>query len=648
MTRRLHVKSARGTESIAGRIGNPSQPTVQSPPGWVTVSICLLLAVAVWVVFGQTRHHEFINLDDDRFIYGNAIVAQGLTLKGVVSAFTHLNTDNWHPLTSLSYMMDCQFYGLNPGGHHLTNVLLHAATAILLFLVLRNLTGSFWRSAFVAAVFALHPLRVESVAWATERKDVLSGLFFVLTLGAYARYVRRSEKGGPKVEGNHWRSKLRPLTSRDYWLAVLLFALGLLSKTMLVTLPFVLLLLDYWPLRRLEFSTSKSQLSTVKQLVWEKLPFLLLSAVAGVATMQAQAALIESAQNLTLLARAGNALVSYAVYLGQMFYPVGLAVFYPHPGNQLSVWTVGLCAVVLGLVTVGVMRWQRTRPYLLVGWLWYLGMLVPVIGIVQAGSHARQDHYTYLPHIGLYVMVAWGAVELCGRWRWHRAALPAAAVVTLTGLMALAHAQTGYWRDSVALWTHTLACTSGNVLAHNNLGNALGQRARWSEAIPQYEQALQLKPGYVEAQNNLGLALFQLGRWDEAIPHFKSAIRLAPYGAAAYSNLGVALAQQGKLKEAIPYFERALQINPDYQDAHANLGVALDQLGRGNEAIPHFARALQLNPQDAQAENNLGLAFSKQEKWREAIPHFERAVQLNPGYGEARKNLGFALSQQGK
>ena len=445
------TKPARGTgsplqpRSSAGQTDIASQPTVQTPPGWVTAVVCLLLALAVWMVFGQTRHHEFVNFDDGRLIYENSAIIQGLSLEGVVKAFTQINADEWYPLTSISHMADSQLYGLEPGGHHLTNVLLHAATAILLFLVFRNLTGAFWPSAFVAAVFAVHPLRVESVAWVTERKDVLSGLFFVLTLGAYARYVRRSEARSPRLGAGSPAFFLRPLTSIDYWLTVLLFTLGLLSKTMLVTLPFVLLLLDYWPLNRLTLSTLNAdksrtgfQLATVMQLLIEKMPLLMLSAAACAATILAQQGTIQTGLDLSFPARAGNALVSYATYLGQMVYPCGLAVFYPHPGNQLSGETVVWCVAILLLISVCVLRWQRERPYLLVGWLWYLGMLVPVIGFLQVGIQARADRYTYLPQLGLYVMVAWGAVDLFRDWRWHRVVLSATAALILMGLIFLA------------------------------------------------------------------------------------------------------------------------------------------------------------------------------------------------------------------
>ena len=659
----------------SGRTAPAGQPVVRPPPGWVTALTCLLLALAVWAVFGQTLHYGFVNYDDNRFVFENSAITQGLSLRGVVSAFTHSNADEWYPLTSLSHMADWQLYGRNAGGHHLTNVLLHAATAILLFLALRSLTGAFWRSAFVAGVFALHPLRVESVAWVTERKDVLSGLFFVLTLWAYARYAKgrmqkavisnqlsviSNQSDGSRntqhATGATFRSAVPSSTfdvrlsppSLFYLLALLFFALGLLSKTMLVTVPFVLLLLDYWPLHRLELSTLNSQLSTLKRLLIEKIPFLLLSVAAGVATILAQERAILLAQDLGLLSRIGNALVAYAVYVGQMLYPAGLAVLYPHPGNHLSVWTIGLCGAVLSLITAGVWRWRRQRPYLLVGWLWYLGMLLPVIGILQVGIQARADRYTYLPHLGLYLMAAWGAVDWAGAARGRRVALATAAVLILTGLLVLARVQTRYWRDSISLWTHTLACTSGNFVAHYNLGSALVAQGNLDAAIPHCERAIQLNPAYVEAHNNLGLALAHYGKWNEAIAHYERAIQLNPDSAAAHHNLGLSLTQQGRLAEAVPHYERALQLNPDYAEAHNNLGLALARQEKLAEAIPHYERALQLSPDAAEAHCNLGAALAAQGKLAEAVPHYERALQLNPDYAQAHSDFGVVLARQGR
>ena len=520
-------------------------------------AVCLFLALAVWAVFGQTLHHDFVNYDDRFYIYENPAITRGLSLNGVVWAFTHVGDHEWFPLTWISRMLDLQLYGLKAGGHHLTNVLLHAATAILLFLVLRKMTRALWPAAFVAAVFAIHPLRVESVAWVTERKDVLSGLFFMLTLWAYVRYGQESRV---------WSLKSRVW----YGLALAFFALGLLAKTMLVTLPFVLLLLDYWPLSRPQLKIQDSRPKTILPLLLEKVPFLALAIAGCVATILTQPNTVGFVHGLSVPWRIGNALMAYADYLWHMVYPVGLAVGYPPAPMQLPVWRVGVSLLVLALISVGVVAGRRKHPYLLVGWLWYLGMLVPVIDIMQAGINARADRFTYLPQIGLYVLVAWGAADFCRGWRHRRAGLGGAAVVILAALLAAAHVQTGYWKDSLSLWTRAIACTPGNQIAHNNLGILLAGQGKLDEAIQHFERAIQIKPDYAKA----------------------------------CFNLGNALARQGKLPEAIQHFERALQLNPGYVQAHCSLASALTSQGRLNEAVQHLQQALSL----AQAQNNPALA----------------------------------------
>jgi protein O-mannosyl-transferase len=474
-----------------------------------------VLALAVWAVFGQTLHDGFLRYDDEDYVKNNPNVTAGLTLKGIAAAFVRVDPQcpDWAPLTTLSHMLDCQFCGLRPAGHHLTNVLLHAATAILLFLVLWNMTGALWRSAFVAAVFAIHPLRAESVAWVTERKDVLSGLFFMLTLAAYVRFARWAGQRGPGA----WNCFRSPF----YWLALLLFSLGLLAKTMLVTLPFVLLLLDYWPLNRLASAATaaaQTRPSNWLRLCLEKVPFFALSAGGCVATILAQRDVIKSVPHLTIFARVANALVSYATYLWQMVWPAGLAVFYPHPGSQLSVWKAGLCALILLIISAGVMLERGKHPYLLVGWLWYLGMLVPVIGLVQVGGQARADRYTYLPQIGLYLMVAWGAAAWSSGWIWRRVALGAGAVASITGFLIVDYIQTAYWKDDVTLWAHAEACVPENFTVEDNLGAALADRGNLADATVHYQRSLELKPDDFEAHLNLGSAWARQGRLAEAVP----------------------------------------------------------------------------------------------------------------------------------
>src|SRR5208282_5015428 len=469
--------------------GDATQPTlpVGSGDSRAVLGVCLFLAGAVWVVFGQTLHHGFVNYDDAVYIADNPAVLGGLSLKGIGWAFTHNVNVNWTPLTVISHMLDCQFYGLQAGGHHFTSVLLHMASVIVLFLVLKKMTAALWRSAFVAAVFAIHPLHVESVAWIAERRDVLSGLFFMLTLGAYAGYVR------------HRWSLGRYLT------VALMLALALMSKPMVVTLPLVLLLLDYWPLKR--FTQPGGRLVPWRLIV-EKVPLLALSGAACVATLFAQK---EAIVSLPLSVRIGNALVSYVAYLGQMIYPAGLAVLYPHPGSSLALWKIIAAFVLLLAISAWAIAAWRKRPWFLSGWLWYLGMLVPVIGLIQSGLRAHADRYTYLPQIGLYVLLTWAAADLCAGWRHRRGVLGGGSMIILVALLFCARAQTAYWRNSELLWTHTLACTSDNSVAHNDLGNALLQKGSVDEAIVHYQKALQIDPDYVDACYNLGNALLQKG-----------------------------------------------------------------------------------------------------------------------------------------
>ncbi|HTY85956.1 MAG TPA: tetratricopeptide repeat protein [Candidatus Acidoferrum sp.] len=634
--------------------GNGLPPTECLLRHWRSFAVCLFLALAVWVVFGQTRQFDFVNFDDNICVYDNPAVCHGFSLPGVVGILTHVNgAGEWVPLTALSRMLDCQLFGLHPAGHHLTNVLLHTATACLLFLLLRRLTGGFWPSAFAAALFAIHPLRVESVAWVTERKDVLSGLFFVLTLLAYERFAQRPLAGANRVSGSAISTtpaSTPRLWTLEYNLALTFFALGLLSKPMLVTLPFVMLLLDYWPLNRLAPVASPAErtlLQAWSTLLFEKIPFLLLSSATCVVTVLAQRNAIGSAHAFGLATRIENALVAYVVYLRQLGYPAGLAAFYPHPRGDVSPWEIGLSLLILLAISVGTVTGRRRCPYLLVGWLWYLGMLVPVIGFLQVGDQAWADRYTYLPQIGLYILLAWGARDWCGDRRQRRLGIGFAAVAILGIFLALARIQTRYWRDSLSLWTHTLACTSKNYMAHNNLGMALAAQGWVVEAIGHFEQALQFQPDDVKAHINLGVALANQGRFAEAADHYAQALRLKPDEAEAHNNLGIALAAQGRATAAVEHYQRALQLQPDYAEAHNNLGVALASQGRTTDALKHYLQALQLKPDFAQAHYNLGNAYAGLGQPAEAIGQFELALQLKPDYAEAHNNLGMVLASQG-
>jgi tetratricopeptide (TPR) repeat protein len=604
------------SESTKGQPLLNGKTPPQLTPRWRVPAICLVLAAITFAVFGQTLHHEFIDFDDQEYVYENPVVARGLTFQGLFWAFS-FHSSNWHPLTWLSHMLDCQFYGLNPGGHHLTNVLLHSATVILLFLVLRQMTGALWRSAFVAAVFAIHPLRVESVAWVAERKDVLSGLFFMLTIGAYLRFARH------------------PWSPARYGLVVLLFALGLMCKPMLVTLPLVLLLLDYWPLQRME---------SARRLVMEKLPLLALSAAACVATLLAQHQTIQLGESVSLPHRLENALATCVLYLGQMVWPAGLAVFYPYPYGGLPLWKLALAGTLLaGLSAIAL--WQRRKqPWILVGWLWYLVMLLPVVGIIQVGGQAHADRYTYLPQIGIYVALTW----LVAQWRLSRVALGGLMTGVIAVLMVCAWQQTAYWQNTETLWTRAVACTTGNDLAQCNLGTALQQKGRLNEAITHWEMALQINPNYGKAHNNLGAALQQKGKVNEAITHYQMALHSNPNNADVHNNLGFALAQKGRVDEAITHYQMALQIKPDYATAHNNLGLALAQKGRVDEAITHYQMALQINPNMAGTHDTLGLALLQKGNVDEAITQYQTALQISPKDAQVHNHLGIALRQKGR
>lgn len=608
--------------------------------------ICGSLALLVWAVFGQTIHDDFINYDDDIYIYNNPVIFRGLDIDKIAWAFTH-NTglDEWYPVTSISHMADWQLYGPNAGGHHLTNVLLHCTAAIFLFLTLQKMTAAMWRSAFVAAVFAIHPLRVESVAWVTERKDVLSGLFFMLALWTWAGYMeKRRNIPPPETE----ETQIFPVANlsfwtRDYCLALVFFALGLLSKSMIVTLPFILLLLDYWPFYR--FS---SHPHSRRSAILEKVPFFIVSAGGCVATILSEPDVVASVHGLSPIWRLGNALMAYIDYIGHMIYPVGLALLYSPPEGQLPFWRVVFSAAAILLVSIGVIIGRRKYPYLLAGWFWYLVTLLPVIDMMQAGDQARADRYTYLPQIGLYVMIAWGTAQLCRSWRQPAFVLAPVSILILIALSVDAHVQTAYWKNSVTLWTRTLACTPNSYIAHCNLGIALADAGQLKPAVRHFNEALKLNPNDARALNNLGKVLTIQGKWNEAIQDFDKSLKFNTNDVEVLNNLGVALGDEGKMDEASDVLERAIQLDADYADAFYDLGNVLAARGFLDEAIDNYSHALQINPGLAEAHCNLGLALARKGKLDEAIQHYEEALKIKPEYVNALNNLGGALTAEGK
>jgi len=587
--------------------------------------VCLGLVAVTWAVFGQTLTHDFVNFDDHVYVYENPLVIRGLSTEGLIGAFTHTHARNWHPLTTISHMLDCQLYGLNAGCHHLTNVILHTISVLLLFLVLKQMTGAFWQSAFVAALFAIHPLHVESVAWIAERKDVLSAVFFMLTLAAYARYARA------------------PSAPR-YLLVALLFAFGLMSKPMLVTLPFVLLLLDYWPLGRL--GGQKSEVgSRLRRLITEKIMLFALSALSCIATLFAQGP--SAIDQLPFLWRLNNTFVSYVTYIWQMLWPARLAVFYPHPNNRFPLVQVTVGIAFLVGVSMLVIYLRRTKPCLVTGWFWYLGMLVPVIGLVQVGEQAHADRYTYLPQIGLYIMVAWTVGNLLSEPTPHarRALVGVATALGIVSLGVLAFGQASYWKNSETLWNHSLAVTGENDVAHNNLGFLFLRRGELDKAISQFQAALNIRSRNTETHYSLGAALIQsnLGNalarkqlWDEAIDHLQEAVRLRPDYADAYFNLGSVLFQQGRIDQAIAQWQKALAIRPTDAEAHRSLASALRKEGKLKEAIAEYEQALNVVPEDSVALNNLAwiLATSFNASMRDgarAVTLAVKAVQASGG-----------------
>lgn len=661
----------------------------QGISGRRTLVLAGALALLAFVTFLPALGHVFLVYDDDQYVTANPSVQGGLTASGIAWAFASGHAANWHPLTWLSHMADVQAWGLLPRGHHLSNLLLHAANAAVLFLALRALTGAPWRSALVAAFFAVHPTRIEVVAWVAERKELLSALLGFLTLLAYAAWARR---------GRGWP-----------WIALLLFAAGLLAKPMLVSLPFVLVLLDVWPLER----TAPTPRGLLRAL-GEKAPFLALAVVSCAVTFLVQRAggAVGTLETYPLPIRLANALVAYAGYLRRLFWPVDLAVFYPHPGRSLALLAIAGSAVLFaGLCALAWIARQR-RPYLFVGWYWFAGMLVPVIGLVQVGFQALADRYAYVTFVGLLIALVWWAAEGVTRGpAWLRPLAVGGAVALLAACVVQTRRELAHWKDSETLFRRALAVTRGNYVAYQNLGHHLNETSRPAEALPLLEEALRIRPQYPEARVNLGRALFLLGRVDEAIPQFEQAIALRPRDAVALNNLAFSRMNQGDLAETVRLYALALQAQPDWaevqhragiveimqglqgggarlrsaaalQPAHAEYGAHL----RGWEALlrdPHdpspdatrlrdylvvshqqaadvlarrgrladAARQLELAagraPARAELHENAGIAWSRAGDARQARAAFEAAVAADPSRASAQNNLGYMLFEQG-
>jgi len=575
-----------------------------------SLCIYLLLTLATITTFEQVRNYEFINLDDPMYVTNNEYVRAGLSRDSVIWAFTKSHFIMWHPLTWLSHMVDCQLFGLNAGWHHLDNLLLHITNTLLLFYILMRMTNALWRSFFVAAAFALHPMHVESVAWVTERKDVLSTLFWMLTIVAYLGYIKR------------------PVISR-HLLMLMLFILGLMAKPMLVTLPFVLLLLDYWPLERMQLKKGEDKISLkspnainiirqkpIRHLVIEKWLLLLFSAIFSVITFlhQRSSGALDVIENLSLHEQIGNAIVSYVIYIGKMIWPSRLAILYLHPGSSLSMVQVLICGVLLLLISVYFIYIARKWKYLTVGWLWYLGTLVPVIGLVQTGGHARADRFSYIPFTGLFIIIAWGAADLLAKWRYRKIALGIVTVVILLALAICTRFQLRHWRNNTTIFEHAIEVTENNYVAYCSLAEPLLQKGELEEAIRYFTEALRAKPDFIGALNNLGYALNKQGKYDEAEKYLRKALQIKPDFVEAHSNLAHALAHQDKLDEAIQHWIEMTRLDPNNSTTHTNLGVVLTKQGKFDEAIKHFTEALKINPDNSKAQEGLRAALSQRGK----------------------------------
>ncbi len=675
-------------------------------------AVVLLLAALTVIPFWEVSQHQFVNYDDTDYVTQNPHVQAGVTWAGLAWAFGRLHGEQtyWHPLTWVSHMLDCQLFGLRPAGHHLVNLLFHTLNTVLVFLLFRRLTGAFWRCAVLAALFALHPLQVGTVAWVAERKNVLSAFFWLLTTWAYVRYAL----GKPKTSAdtNH-QLPMTVYRSRYcyYLLALALFAFGLMCKPVLVTLPFVLLLLDYWPLGRLSLSSQRfapapqdaavpqgGNVSTVQpiglgqgslqhrtvpplRLVVEKLPFFALAAASSLITLAAHRSLGGLSTQLPLGLRLENAVVSYVRYLAKTLWPSQLAVFYPYP-DAWPMWEVGLCGLLLLVVSGVAVSTARSHPWLFVGWFWFLGVLVPVIGLVQAGGQAMADRFAYVPVIGLFMLLVWGAQELTARWRYQGLTLSAIGVLATLFCIALTRQEIGFWKDSQTLFERALAVTKNNYVAHNNLGNVLDRSGQheaakqhyqetlrirpdfagthynlanvlmregnYNAALTHYRTAVALKPDYADAYYNLGVVLANLGQTDEAIEQHRIALRCRPAFAEAQNNLGNLLFKQGRVQEAVACYRAALLVQPAHLDALLNLAIALKQAGKESEAIAQYTEAARLHPESARAHSDLAIALARQHQLPAAERHFAEVVRLEPQNADAHYNLGNVLLEQGK
>jgi tetratricopeptide (TPR) repeat protein len=630
----------------------------------LTVWICASLAAVTLAVFWSVTGHEFVDYDDQDYVTENTQVQSGLTWPGAVWAFTTSHAGNWHPLTWLSHMLDAQMFGLNSGLHHLTNLVLHIINCVLLFLVWQRMTASLWRSAFVAALFALHPLHVESVAWVSERKDVLSAFFFILSVGAYLKYVESKDRGQDSGQRSADGSRREGQRSSLAWYGVSLslLALGLMSKPMLVSVPLVLLLLDYWPLNRFRLSNSSPETSTATRssilkhslaqnwpLFREKLPFLALSAASCLVTFFAQRSggAVGSIGTFPIHMRLINAIVGYGRYLRKLIWPSDLSPFYPYPASWPA-WAVAVSAGLLLVLTVAASRLRRSRPYLLTGWLWFLIMLVPVIGLLQVGLQSIADRYTYLPSIGLFIAITWGVGDIVGTRPYARMAAGASAAALLAACAALTAIQARFWKDTETLFAHAIEATSENALAEYTLGAAQVKKGKYDEAFKHFSEAIRIQPNHGEALNNLGLLLVMRGEKEAGIARYRQAVQAKLDSSALHYNLAAALADENKIDEAIGSYNAALRKDPLFFPARCGLGAALLRQGKIAEAKTEYQEVLRRDARNTEALIGLGAAFAAETNQEAAFEWFEKALAINPSDPQAHFEIGNVLLDAGR
>jgi tetratricopeptide (TPR) repeat protein len=602
---------------------------------FVVLSIIVLLLAVYWPV----QNYGFVNYDDNLYVTDNHLIQSGITFQSLIHSFLYIQTGNWHPLTMLSHALDWQLYGYRSGGHHWTSVIIHIVNTILLFLLFKAMTGTLWRSALVAALFALHPINVESVAWVAERKNVLSTFFWILAMLFYVWYVKQPS----------WRRYLPVLIS---------FALGLMSKPMLVTLPFALLLLDYWPLQRTQINTQPEYQQTdarglslkkirLFDLVLEKVPLFILAAISSYLTLSAQKAVkaIVDIQSFPFLYRLGNAVISYAVYIRKMFWPVDLAVFYPF-NYSMSLWQVISSFLLIITVTFFASVYFRRFPYLLIGWLWYLGTLVPVIGIVQVGSQAMADRYAYIPFIGLFIMLSWGIFDILNK-KVSVTLNIIIAILIIIGLTVITHRQVQYWENTLTLFSHAVAVTKNNAVAHSNVAGELLVQNKVDEAMVHCEKALLLSPNDYNTLVRVARGYSVCGESVKAINALRKAIQIHPEYIRAYDDLYVILIQVGKVKEALQEYRKAVNANKGNPDLYIKFGNVLAGQGYYDEAIVQYKKALKLRPRDIDACNNIGVILMALGNNDESIGYFKEVIKINPNHAHAHYRLSIILKQKG-